>query len=435
MESKLGKRRISPPSILHPSSSNNMWSWGMWRATVLSTLLLTTLADQALPPSTSTTSTTVDVSTNLPLRNAQARNEFLLPSMQRAQYGSANNIVQSLKMDENIVREHERYALLPGTQSLGQGIDMLSGMLRTKILRFHPTAIHSMSSETSKLQRKYRVPKAVNVEERDGATSQSLWEEWPTTDKYRKSIAEKMGWSQHLSALSNSQQVEHVSSTLRTNLMIATRTIEEIMYYARTQPYSTGMSTMFEAEEEDEEDGEVDKKENEKKQSVRESEREQDKLRSDAGMWPLTSFVEAVCGQELSRDQHPEFEDFMPDCIMSEDDFVVGTHEKMRPLEGRNELEMKFAMEGEARRCTTDDMRRLMKFYHQYGTHIVIGVAMGGSIEEYVVAVAVVVIAVAVVVIVAVVVAAAVLLLCCCCVVCASSLSRLFNLYLYCMES
>ena len=392
-----------------------MWSWGMWRATLLSTLLLTTRADQAPPPSTSTTSTTVDVSTSLPLRNGQARNEFLLPSMQRAQIRSANNIVQSLKMDENIVREHERYALLPGTQSLGQGIDMLSGMLRTKILRFHPTAIHSMSSETSKLQRKYRVPKAVNVEERDGATSQSLWEECLTTDKYRRSIAEKMGWSQYLSALSNSQQVEHVSSTLRTNLMIATRTIEEIMYYARTQPYSTGMSTMFEAEEEDEEGEEVEEvdkkeeKEKEKKQSGRESEREQDKLRSDAGMWPLTSFVEAVCGQKLSRDQHPEFEDFMPDCIISEDDFVVGTHEKMRPLEGRNQLEMKFALEGEARRCTTDDMRRLMKFYHQYGTHIVTGVAMGGSIEECVVAAVV--------------------------AVRAPSLSRLYYLYLSCMES
>lgn len=359
--------KLIPSTLL--SSTN------MWRATVLTTLLLTTLADQAPTPSTS--NTPEEFSTSIPLRNAQARNEFLLPMTKAAQYRSATKIIQSLKMDENIVEEHERYAMLPGTHLLGQGIDMLSGMLRARILTFHPTAIQSMSAETSKLQRKYRVPKAVDVEERDGATSESLWEEWPTTDKYRRSLADKMGWSQHLSALSSSQQVEHVSSTLRTNLLVATKTTEEILYYAQAQPYSMGMSPMFSARSETGENGEGDEKREENQRRE-----DQASLRSDAGMWPLTPFVEAVCGHELPRDSHPEFEDFVPDCVMSVDDFVVGTHERMRPLAGRNELESKFAMEGEARRCTTDDMRQLVKFYHLYGTHIVVGVAMGGSIEE-----------------------------------------------------
>ena len=137
--------------------------------------------------------------------------------------------------------------------------------------------------------------------------------------------------------------------------MIATRTTEKISWIARAKPYLTGLA------KEDETD-----------------------RRLDAGMWPSNNFVDSVCGHEdeTVRGEHA-MSITLPDCILDENSFVAGTYKDMVLLK-RNVKEKKLAdVNDEVQQCTEQDMIQIYQFYKEYGSHVITGITMGGSIEEH----------------------------------------------------
>ena len=287
------------------------------------------------------------------IRNGNIHNEFVQPIMEASKYQAANDVLRSLKIDEDVVTVREQYSFLPGAMSLGTGLDMLSGTQKTRILQFHPHKFHSME-EGESLHRKYRVPIAIDVEDRGGEQVQSLWKDWRNPEAYRKALAQGLGFSEFNAAMSQSQQVHHVASATKAGLITATRKTEKIGWVARVKPYLTGLSDKGDSD-----------------------------LRLDAGMWPSNTFVEAVCGHDIPRKDHPMTNVRLPDCILLKNDFTSSTSQEEIVLSERNTKEQEHAEEGEAKRCTIRDMRRLLQFYREFGSHVVVGVTMGGSIEEH----------------------------------------------------
>ena len=290
------------------------------------------------------------------------------PIAKSGQYKAASDVLESLKIDEDNIDRREGYSALPGVTLLGIGFDMLDGGSRTRILQFHPTEFHSMAIGESYLYRQYKVPLAVNIDDQGGSTAKTLWKEWHSAAKYRQSLAAEMGLENYVSALSQCPDVKHVSSNLQQGLVVATRTTDYTLYKAHVLPHVTGFATNNHFVSRDDGDDSNDSEEHVSKHPD---------PRMDAGMWPSKTFLEATCGHSIPRKDHPPSRLRLPDCMLSNKDFVIGTHN------GWDMLQNDQANIREGRSCTEQDMRDAMNFYTEFGSHVVVGISVGGAIEEF----------------------------------------------------
>jgi hypothetical protein len=335
-------------------------------------------------------------------RSQKIRHNYLEePIVKQSKYKAASEVLESLKIDEDNLVSRGKYSVLPGVQQMGTGYDMLTGKPKNRIFQFHPTKYHNMLIGESYLYKSYLVPQSVHVTEHGSTTKESMWEEWTSAAAYRQALASKLKLNRYLSAMTQNEEVQHVESNIRRGLIVATRTTELLAYDADVLPFMTGFTSESEPGESTTDPTVADSGMNGDTIDDSSSDPRRENARMDAGMWPSKAFLEATCGQTIPRNDHPPLDITLPDCVLSANSFVVGTYKGVDMIKNTfhrkkenddndgnddnddNDDNDEIKKMNEVRSCTEMDMRDAMNFYEEFGSHVVIGITGGGSIEEF----------------------------------------------------